>query len=105
MAQLPDGLLADVTADLGITWTLSETESRRLENHIALGISYLDGKLGVAGDYAVSGDPRSLLFEYVRYRRDNALDVFEQNYGPMIVAMQHKRMVTAYAQDTVSAEQ
>ena len=34
-----------------------------------------------------------MLFEYVRYARDSALDVFENNYTSMILAMQHERRV------------
>lgn len=47
---------------------------------IASGISYLDHKAGKALDYTEDGEPRTLLMDYVRYARDNAQDVFENNY-------------------------
>lgn len=44
-------------------------------------------------DYTAEGFPRILLFEYVRYARDEALDVFENNYLSMLLAMQNERRV------------
>lgn len=73
--NLPEGLLADVKVWLQIPW-----EDGRLPGMIASGISYLDHKAGKALDYTVDGEPRTLLMDYVRYARDNALDVFENNY-------------------------
>ena len=88
-------LLAAVKTYLQITWTDAETDNR-LTELIQAGKFYIDGKLGEAGDYTVPGYPRTLLFEYVRYARDGAADVFENNYRAMILAMQHERMVRAY---------
>ena len=89
-------LLEDIRADQDITWCDSETE-RKLRNQVALGMAYLDNKLGCKGDYGVAGYPRTLLFEYVRYARAGALDVFEANYLSMILAMQNERKVEQYA--------
>lgn len=89
-------LLAAVKNYLQITWEDTDTDARITEL-IAAGQSYLDSKLGAAGDYTVYGFPRTLLFEYVRYARDGALDVYENNYRSMILAMQHERMVENYA--------
>ena len=95
-------LLAAVKNYLQITWTDEDTDAR-LKELIIAGTAYLDNKLGNTGDYTVPGYPRTLLFEYVRYARDGALDVFESNYRSMILAMQHERMVGMYgaAEDTV----
>ena len=96
-------LLAAVKTYLQITWTDEETDAR-LTELISAGQDYINRKLGVDGDYTVPGYPRTLLFEFVRYARDGALDVFENNYRALILAMQHERMVTAYvdtATDTV----
>lgn len=41
--------------------------------------------------------------EYVRYARDEALDVFENNYTALILAMQNEGAVKAYAESTVQA--
>ena len=89
-------LLAAVKSYLQITWDDMETNTR-LTELIYSGMLYLNSKLGDAGDYAAPGYPRTLLMEYVRYARDGALDVFENNYRALILAMQHERMVEAYA--------
>ena len=38
--------------------------------------------------------------EYVRYARDSALDVFENNYQSLILSMQSERRVSAYAMES-----
>ena len=55
--------------------------------------AYFYDEFNGEADYDADGLPRSLLFEYVRYARDSALDVFENNYTSMILAMQHERRV------------
>lgn len=94
---LPAGLLEDIKAYLDITWvTYGSSEETKLAGLVADGIAYLNDKLGTAGDYTVPGYPRQLLKEYVRYARDAALDVFENNYRSLILAMQNQRKVGAY---------
>ena len=88
-------LLAAVKTYLQITWTDTETDARITEL-IRAGKAYLDQKLQNDPDYMESGLPRTLLFEYVRYGRDGAMDVFENNYRAMILTAQHERMVEAY---------
>ena len=90
--SLPAELVEDVKAYLGITWQDDITD-RRIGGLIGAGMAYIDSKYGGEADYDSDGLPRSLLFEYVRYARDSALDVFENNYTPMILAMQHERRV------------
>lgn len=101
LANLPAGLLEDVKNYLNITWQDWET-NKRIGGLIAAGIVYLDSKLGEQADYTKDGFPRTLLMEYVRYSRDAALDVFENNYLSLILAMQNERAVNAYVE---SAEQ
>lgn len=96
MAELSPELLADIKLYLDITWTDAGTD-KKVSNFIQNGIAYLDDKLGAPGDYTVPGYPRTLLFEYTRYARDAALDVFENNYLPLLLGMQHQRRVTASA--------
>lgn len=96
-------LLQDVKTYLQITWSDEQTDAR-LAAMIDGSVAYLDDKLGAAGDYTVPGYPRDLLFERVRYYRDGALDVFENNYGAMILAMQTGRQVESYVA-AQSAEQ
>lgn len=100
---LPDGLLEDIKNHLDITWNDDGTD-KRIAGYIAGGMMYLDGKLGEGADYTQDGMPRTLLFEYVRYARDAALDVFENNYRALILSMQHGRAVERYVESTKQAE-
>lgn len=88
-------LLNDIKIYLGITWD-DETTDQKLGGLIASGIYYLNSKYGTEADYTVPGFPRILLMEYVRYARDDALDVFENNYTSLILAMQNERRMSAY---------
>lgn len=102
--NLPDGLLEDIKAYLDITWTHNSTDTK-IRGIIADGMVYLNKKLGEEADYAVEGAPRSLLKEYCRYARDNALDVFENNYLPHILSMQNERAVERYVAKAVQTVQ
>ena len=95
-ASIPPELLADVKNYLNITWDDDATDAK-VSGIIASAMVYLDDKLGEAADYTQDGYPRTLLMEYVRYARDSALDVFENNYLSQILAMQNNRKVSAYA--------
>lgn len=88
-------LLDDIKIYLGITWQ-DQTTDQRISGLAAAGMYYIDSKYGRAADYSVSGFPRTLLFEYVRYARDAALDVFENNYAALILAMQNEKRVSEY---------
>lgn len=101
--QVSDALLADVNAYLDNTWE-DKARDRKTLGFIRSGMVYLDGKLGEEADYESDGDPRTLLFEFVRYARDGAMDLFENNYKSMILAMQNKKAVKAYAESSVSAQ-
>ncbi len=97
MRELPEGLLDDIKTYLDITWDDEQT-NRRITGLIEDGVAYLDDKLGEAGDYLSPGYPRTLLKEYVRYARDAALDVFENNYQSLILAMQSERGVMNFVE-------
>lgn len=92
---VPQQLLADIKNHLDITWHDDATD-RKLTELAASGVMYLNGKLGATGDYLVPGAPRTLLFEYVRYARDGAMDIFESNYLHLILEMQTERQLEAY---------
>lgn len=96
---LPDGLLADVKAYCDVTWDDEATDAK-YRGFIAGGMAYINGKYGEEADYTLDGMPRTLLMDYVRYARDSALDVFENNYQSMILAMQHDRAVSRYVEST-----
>lgn len=93
-------LLEDVKNYLDITWE-DEGTDRKLRGLIAGGMAYLDDKAGEAIDYGADGYGRSLLMDYVRYGRDGALDVFENNYRHLLLAMQNNRRVRDYAAEAV----
>ena len=99
--SLPAELVEDVKAYLGITWRDDITD-RRIGGLIGAGMAYIDSKYGGEADYDSDGLPRSLLFEYVRYARDSALDVFENNYTSMLLAMRHERQVAKFEDAQVS---
>lgn len=90
-------LLADVKNHLNITWDDDATDNK-IRGLIASATVYLDGKGGTALDYDADGLPRMLMMEFVRYARDEALDVFENNYMSMILSMQNEMAVMAYAE-------
>lgn len=93
-------LLEDVKNYLDITWP-DEATDRKISGFIASGAAYLNDKAGAELDYDQDGYGRTLLMEYVRYARDGALDVFENNYRHLLLAMQNNRRVQDYAQDAV----
>lgn len=96
-------LLQDVKNYLGITWEDQVTDNK-ISGLIESGIAYLNSKRGGYEDYSQPSLSRTLLMEYVRYMRDSALDVFENNYRSMIIAMRNERAVELYVAETVSEE-
>ena len=101
--SLPAELLDAIKCYLGITWHDDNTDAK-IAGLTAAGMAYLDGKYGGQADYYEDGLARTLLFEYVRYARDSALDVFENNYRSMILAMQHERAVQAFVETSEPTE-
>lgn len=97
--EIPAELLADVKNQLDVTWS-DEATDRKYRGLIAAGMAYLDKKLGEAANYEEDGQPRSLLMDYVRYARDQALDVFENNYQSMILGAQHDLEVKRFVEST-----
>ena len=100
LAQVSQQLLDDIKGYLDITWSDSATD-KKVAEIAASGVRYLDGKAGENLDYTVPGDGRSLLFEYARYARDGALDVFENNYRHLLLDMQHARQLARREGDAV----
>lgn len=102
MISIGEQLLEDVENYLDITWE-DEATDKKIRGLIASGIVYLNGKLGTPADYSEDGMPRTLLFEYVRYARDYALDVFENNYLSYLLDMQNEKKVDDYVEITKPA--
>ena len=101
-ADVPSALLADVETRLGITWSDPATDER-VRGWIASGTEYIDRRAGEVQDYDRDGAARTLMMEYVRYARDEALDVFENNYLGLIVALQTDAEVTRYVEKAIQA--
>lgn len=101
--DLPDGLLEDVKNYLNITWDDDATD-KKVSGIIASGMMYLNGKAGAEMDYIADGAARTLLFEYSRYMRDDALDVFENNYLSLLLSMRNERQVAAYVEEAEQAQ-
>ena len=80
---------------LSITWE-DPADDARLAEIVRAGAAYLNQKNGAPADYQTPGLPRTILMEYARYARDNALDVFENNYQSMILSMQHDSLVEQF---------
>ena len=97
--NIPESLLSDVKNYLNITWDDEATDTK-VSGLIASGMVYLNLKYGEEADYTADGLPRTLLMEYVRYARDSALDVFENNYQALLLGMQNERLVNAHALDS-----
>lgn len=99
--DIPAALLADVKNYLNITWDDQATDDK-IRGLIASASMYIDNKAGSSQDYLSDGYPRTILMEYVRYARDEALDVFENNYAHLIIAMQTEKDVNTYVERTES---
>lgn len=87
-------LLADVRNHLQITWRDVETD-RRITSLISMGRQYLNQRAGTILEYEEEGSARTLLFEYVRYARDNAMDVFENNYQHLIISLRAEAVISS----------
>lgn len=96
-------LLAAVRNYCDITWADAATDTKTT-GLIQRGKAYLDGIAGEAQDYAVEGQARSLLFDYVRYFRSNAGEMFKVNYRDELIALRLAREVADYEDETTDPE-
>lgn len=91
-------LLADIRNYLDITWEDAEID-KKITGMIQRGITYLNEKAGAELDYSVEGQARSLLFDYVRYARSNALNEFWPDYMSDLIALRLKQGVANYEEE------
>lgn len=98
-----ESLLYEAKNHLNITWADQATDDK-IRGLILLGMAYLDDKSGAPADCSEPGYAKMLLFEYVRYARDEALDVFENNYRQLLLAMRDQQKVASYVEKTEQAE-
>jgi len=72
-------LIDDALDYLQITWE-DETLKRKLEGGLQRGEQILQEYAGGELDFDSPGTPQSLLFDYLRYVRSDATEMFEKNY-------------------------
>lgn len=97
-------LICELKAYVGITWNDSVTDYK-FQNMVASSMVYLQEKLGEDTDFNEQTTARELLFERVRYAWASALDVFENNYLSLILAMQNEKKVRDYVEKAKQAEE
>lgn len=88
-------LLDEVKNYLDITWDDNETDLK-LNGMIERGKKYLNRVAGKELDFEVEDKPKELLFDYCRYVRSNALEMFQQNYLHELLSLQMDAEVEAY---------
>ena len=88
-------LLDEVKNYLDITWNDPQTDLK-LQSIIARGKKYLNKTAGKELDFEVEDKPKELLFDYCRYVRSNALEMFQQNYLHELLSLQIESEVDAY---------
>lgn len=88
-------LLDDVKNYLDITWDDADTDTK-LTGIIARGKDYIDRVAGASLDYETEGQPKALLYDYCRYARSNALEVFQENYLSELLSLQMYQEVEDY---------
>ncbi len=72
-------LIDDALDYLQITWE-DKTLQRKLEGGLARGKTLLTEYAGAPLDFERPGTPQALLFDYLRYVRSDATEMFEINY-------------------------
>lgn len=85
---IPEAVLSKVKNCLDMTWELTADETEKLTGIIEQGIAYIDFVAGYKQDYTKSGQAQTLLKDYARYVRSNALDEFQTNYAPELLTLQ-----------------
>ena len=101
MASDPSTLLASVRNYLDITWT-DAAGDQKLIGIIGRGIAYVDRIAGREQDYIAPGLAQTLLFNYCRYERANAIEDFAANYQLELISLQLDEGVAMYAESTAS---
>ncbi|MBP3701701.1 MAG: hypothetical protein J6I64_07410 [Lachnospiraceae bacterium] len=79
-------LIDDVKDYLGICYTDTVTD-KVLTGAIERGKKKIDGYAGAEQDYETEGPARQILFDYCRYVRAHAVEMFEPNFRSEIIAL------------------
>ena len=81
---------------LDITYEDIQTD-QKLTGIIEQGRAYLDQIAGRVQDYETDHVPRALLLDYCRYARNNALELFEENFKTDLITLRIGVQVEEYA--------
>ncbi len=87
---------------LNITYEDEATE-RMLKGALARGQAVLNDYAGAELDYEREGKPRQLLFDYCRYVRSHAAEMFELNFQHDLIALREITEVQRYADQNKNA--
>lgn len=79
---------------LTITWD-DPPLKRKLEGAMERGKALIDDYAGSPQDYNKPGRPQALLFDYLRYVRSDATEMFEINYQRDLMHLRDKAMAIA----------
>lgn len=90
-------MLGAVRNYLDITYEDEETE-RKLAGIMERGKTYLNNVAGTELDYEEENGSRALLFDYCRYARNNALELFEENFKTELISLRIGVQVEDYAE-------
>ncbi len=88
-------LLNELKNYLDITWEDDQTDIKLL-GMIERGMKYLNRVAGTELDFTVNDKPKELLFDYCRYARSNALEMFQQNFLHELLSLQIQAEVDSY---------
>jgi len=77
-------LLEDLKSELHITWADEDEELVRL---LERGSKTLNRLIGADLDYLAEDEAQGLLFAYVRYSRNNAIEFFRVNFRDDITSL------------------
>lgn len=89
-------LLLEVKAYLNITYDDSDADLK-LQGIIDRGISTINDYAGASLDYEEEGLHKQLLFDYCRYARSHAVEMFETNFRHDLIALREMEEVRQYA--------
>lgn len=87
---------------LNITYEDPVTD-RMLEGALSRGRSVLNDYAGTELDYEEEGLPRQLLFDYCRYVRSNAVEMFEPNFRHDLISLREMTEVQKYAEQNTNS--
>lgn len=92
------GMLGDLKAYLNIAYE-DEASDRALNGMAERGKAMLDSYAGAKQDYGKEGLPRQLLFDFCRYARSHALEMFSANFQRELIALREQAELEAVKKD------